>query len=255
MRASIAAMLLRSEREGLLMNFRSTAAFLPAVFALFLHILVAPLSANSHTGKAASTKATPVSPMESHHPKSWRFTLPKGDPEKGRAVFEKFECYYCHEVRGESFPYPVESAPELSQMGPLHPVEFFAESIMNPNAVVPREYRKPDGTSPMTNFTARMTVQELIDVSAYVASLRPKAGLKAVSGVGTIIALVPERQEIVLAHEEIRGFMDAMTMGYKVSSSSLLKSVKPGDTVHFTIDTDTHVITKIGRANTAGRKQ
>ena len=68
--------------------------------------------------------------------------MPKGDPAKGKAVFEKFECYYCHEVRGEKFPAPTENAPELSQMGPMHPVEFFAESIMNPNAVVPKLYRE-----------------------------------------------------------------------------------------------------------------
>ena len=72
----------------------------------------------------------------------WRFTMPKGDPAKGRAVFEKFECHYCHEVRGENFPSPTENAPELSQMGGLHPLEFFAESIMNPNAVVPKSYRE-----------------------------------------------------------------------------------------------------------------
>ena len=111
--------------------------------------------------------------------------MPKGDPAKGKAVFEKFECYYCHEVRGEQFPYPTESAPELSQMGPMHPVEFFAESIMNPNAVVPKAYREPDGKSPMTNFAEKMTVQELIDVSAYIASLRPKGAPKTVSGQAT----------------------------------------------------------------------
>jgi Cu/Ag efflux protein CusF len=127
---------------------------------------------------------------------------------------------------------------------------------MNPNAVVPKEYRKPDGTSPMTNFADRMTVQELIDVSAYVASLKPKTPSKSVSGVGKVIALLPDRQQIVLAHDEIKGFMDAMTMGYQVASSSLLTSVKAGDTVQFTIDTDTRVITKIGRANAAaGRRQ
>ncbi|MGH7827084.1 MAG: copper-binding protein [Candidatus Binatia bacterium] len=171
--------------------------------------------------------------------------MPKGDPDKGRAVFQKFECYYCHEVRGEGFPPPVESAPELSQMGPMHPAEFFAESIMNPNAVVPKSYREPDGKSPMTNFTEKMTVQELIDVSAYVASLRPKGAPKTVSGEGKVIALFPERGEIVLAHEEIQGFMDAMTMGYGVSSPSLLKAVKAGDQVQFTIDTGTRVITRI----------
>jgi plastocyanin len=37
-------------------------------------------------------------------------------------------------------------------------------------------------------------------------------------------------------------------MGYKVSSPALLKSVKPGDTVRFTLDTDKGVITKIAKA-------
>jgi Cu/Ag efflux protein CusF len=41
--------------------------------------------------------------------------------------------------------------------------------------------------------------------------------------------------------------MDAMIMGYKVSSSFLLKGVKPGDKVRFTIDTDKRTITKIDK--------
>jgi Cu/Ag efflux protein CusF len=181
--------------------------------------------------------------------------MPKGNPEKGRAVFEKFECYYCHKVEGEIFPDPVESAPELSPMGALHPPEYFGESIMNPNAVVPKSYRQPDGTSPMTNFAGKMTVQELIDVSAYVASLRPKGAPKTISAAGKVIALVPENSEIVLAHEEIKGFMNAMTMGYKVGSPALLKSVKPGDTVQFTIDTESRVITKIAKAQSSEQRK
>ncbi|HEX6174551.1 MAG TPA: copper-binding protein, partial [Candidatus Binatia bacterium] len=141
-----------------------------------------------------------------------------------------------------------EHAPELSQMGAMHPVEFFAESIMDPNAVVPKIYREANGKSPMTNFAEKMTVQELIDVSAYVASLRPKNAPKSVTAQGQVVALVPESSEIVLTHGEITGFMEAMTMGYKVSSPSLLKSVKPGDTVQFTVDTDKRVITKIAKA-------
>jgi Cu/Ag efflux protein CusF len=42
--------------------------------------------------------------------------------------------------------------------------------------------------------------------------------------------------------------MDAMTMGYKVNSSTLLQALKPGDTVQFTIDTDRRVITRIIKA-------
>jgi len=208
------------------------------------------LSASSSFASKHTKKAKPNS-ADAHHPIGWRFTLPKGDPAKGRAVFEKFECHYCHEVRGENFPSPTENAPELSQMSGLHPVEFFAESIMNPNAVVPKSYREPDGTSTMTNFTAKMTVQELIDVSAYVASLKPRDAPKTVSAQGQVIALVPENAEVVLMHGEIKGFMDAMTMGYKVSAPSLLKSIKPGDTVEFTIDTEKRVITRIGKAQSS----
>ena len=179
--------------------------------------------------------------------------MPKGNAAKGKAVFEKFECYYCHAIRGESFPAPTENAPELSQMGGLHPVEFFAESIMNPTAVVPKTYREADGKSPMTDFTGKMTVRELIDVSAYVASLRPKSTSKTVNAQGQVVALVPESGEIVLTHGEIKGFMDAMTMGYKVGSPSLLKSLKPGDAVEFTIDTERQIITKIAKTQPASQ--
>ena len=220
-------------------------------FAINSSLLVfASLSfASKHTKK--TTPDAEKRQGQTHHPIGWRFTMPKGDAAKGRAVFEKFECHYCHEVRGENFPSPTENAPELSQMGGLHPVEFFAESIMNPNAVVPKTYREADGKSPMTNFAEKMTVQELIDVSAYVASLKTKGAPKTVNAQGQVIALVPENAEIVLAHGEIKGFMEAMTMGYKVNSSTLLKALKPGDTVQFTIDTDRRVITKITKAQPA----
>ena len=107
-----------------------TSVVLSELFVFFL-----PSPASNHIVKPLP--AVPDPPVETHHPKGWRFTMPKGDSTKGKETFRKFECYYCHEVRGEEFPYPTESAPELSQMGPMHPVEFFAESIMHPDAVSP----------------------------------------------------------------------------------------------------------------------
>jgi Cu/Ag efflux protein CusF len=225
------------------MPFKTLIAVLCVAISSAFIMFALPSLASKHT-----TKTTPPAKAAvNHHPKDWRFTMPTGDAAKGRAVFEKFECYYCHQIRGENFPSPTENAPELSQMGPVHPVEFFAESIVNPNAVIPKTYRQADGKSPMTNFAEKMTVQELIDVSAYVASLKPTGVPKAVTGRGSVIAVVPENGEIVLSHQEIKGFMEAMTMGYKVSSPSLLKSVKPGDTVEFSLDTDKRVITKIDK--------
>jgi Cu/Ag efflux protein CusF len=50
----------------------------------------------------------------------------------------------------------------------------------------------------------------------------------------------------VLEHGEIKGFMGAMTMGYK-ADPALLKRVEPGDKVRFTIDTDARAITRIDK--------
>ena len=75
--------------------------------------------------------------------------------------------------------------------------------------------------------------------------LKPKA--KTVTGEGTVVALRPDRQQVVVEHGEIKDFMEAMTMGYKVAPASLLDTVKPGDKVRFTIDTAAKTITKIDR--------
>jgi Cu/Ag efflux protein CusF len=182
---------------------------------------------------------------EMHHPKGWQFTMPKGDPEKGREVFQKYACYVCHEVRGENFPPGSRAGPELSQMGPLHPLEYFTESLIHPSAQAAKKYRGPDGKSTMPDQNERMTVQELIDLSTYLALLKPKDVPSTVMGEGKILAVVPETQEVVIEHGEIKDFMDAMTMGYKVSPTSLLKTVKAGDKVRFTIDTNKRAITKI----------
>jgi mono/diheme cytochrome c family protein len=77
------------------------------------------------------------------------------------------------------------------------------------------------------------------------AALRPKP--RFVTGHGTVVAVRPGKQQIVLEHGEIEGFMEAMTMGYKVTPGSLLDTVKPGDRVRFTIDTESRSITKIGK--------
>lgn len=73
--------------------------------------------------------------------------------------------------------------------------------------------------------------------------LAPKP--KFVTGEGTVVALRPDKGQLVLEHDEIKDFMEAMTMGYKTTPASLLGTVKPGDKVRFTIDTEARTITKI----------
>ena len=62
--------------------------------------------------------------------------------------------------------------PEPSQMGPMNPPQYFAQSIMHPDVVVKEDrYRAEDGGPKMTNFNDFMTVEERIDLTAFLKSL------------------------------------------------------------------------------------
>ena len=76
---------------------------------------------------------------------------------------------------------------------------------------------------------------------------RPAGGAAArtVVGEGEVIATVPNAGQIVVEHGEIKGFMEPMTMGYRIDPPALLERVKPGDSVRFTIDVDRRAIIAI----------
>lgn len=143
----------------------------------------APAQAPPHQhGAAPAAPSSPSGPHDHGTPPGWKFTLPKGDAGKGRDVFTKLECYACHEVKGQTFPGVKDAGnvgPELSEMAAHHDAEFFAEAIVNPNAVVDEpQWRAPDGTSKMPSFNDSLSVQELVDLVAFLKSLAapPAAG-------------------------------------------------------------------------------
>jgi protein SCO1 len=58
---------------------------------------------------------------------------------------------------------------------------------------------------------------------------------------GQVLAVHPDREEITIRHEDIRGFMPGMTMPFKVRDAKLLEGRTPGDLVTATLvvhDTD-----------------
>ena len=70
---------------------------------------------------------------------------------------------------------------------------------------------------------------------------------------GQIIAINPERQEVLVSHEDIPGFMPAMTMPFKVKEAALLEGTAPGDLITATLvveETDAYlsVLTRTGSA-------
>lgn len=111
-------------------------------------------------------------------PPGWKFRFPAGDPAEGRRVFVMLECYTCHHVAGEKFPKydpkPVNKGPELTGMGAHHPVEYFIESVVNPNRVIVEGpgYTGKDGLSIMPSYNHLLTVDELVHLGAYLKSLK-----------------------------------------------------------------------------------
>lgn len=162
------------------MRGRASPRAAVAIVAAVVAFTPGAVLAQQPAGPARPPAQRPAPDPHAGHgtPKGWKFTLPKGDPAKGREVFAKLECYACHEVKGEKYPAPTERAkvgPELSQMAPLHEAEFFAEAVINPGAVIDKGkgYQAADGSSKMPEFNDAMTVKELIDLVAYLRSLKP----------------------------------------------------------------------------------
>ncbi|MGH7277339.1 MAG: iron transporter [Candidatus Rokuibacteriota bacterium] len=109
-------------------------------------------------------------------PRGWRFTLPPGDAARGRQAFADLECYKCHVIQGAGFPEVAaeerQAGPELTGMGHHHPGEYFAESILSPNAVIleGHGFTGPDGLSIMPSFADSLTVPQLVDLVAFLKS-------------------------------------------------------------------------------------
>jgi mono/diheme cytochrome c family protein len=104
--------------------------------------------------------------------------------------------------------------------------------------------------SVMPAFKDFLSEDQRWDVLAYVHATFHGGFLPtSVTAEGHVIAVVPASEELVVKHVDIKGFMGPMTMGYKVSPPSLLKPLKAGDAVRFTIDTAAKAIVKLEKLN------
>lgn len=64
-------------------------------------------------------------------------------------------------------------------------------------------------------------------------------------GHGIVKAIQSGTGALTLDHDDIKGFMPAMEMMYRVRSLELSKDLRPGDTVDFTIDAAKDDITEV----------
>jgi protein SCO1/2 len=70
---------------------------------------------------------------------------------------------------------------------------------------------------------------------------------------GQVLSVNRDKQEVLVKHEEITGFMMAMTMPYKVQSAGMLENLGAGDliTAQLEVKGDTGVITSIVKTGNA----
>ena len=61
------------------------------------------------------------------------------------------------------------------------------------------------------------------------------AGPRDFHGQGVVRAVLPEQGVVVITHNEIAGYMPAMTMGFRASSPKVYDAVETGDAVRFTL--------------------
>ncbi|MFQ5801710.1 MAG: c-type cytochrome [Candidatus Methylomirabilales bacterium] len=120
---------------------------------------------------------------ELHHmggvPPGWKFNIPEGDADAGRKVYIEMKCYTCHQIAGEKFPKvdPEERkpGPDLTGMGAHHPRDYFAEAVLNPNAVILTDkpgFLGKDGLSIMPDYNDTLSIKQWIDLATYLKSLR-----------------------------------------------------------------------------------
>lgn len=180
---------------------------------------------------------------------------------KGKEIFTA-KCALCHGEKGDgkgpgSVNLPLKPADLTdAKMVAEMPGNFWVWRVSEGGLVEPFKSKG----SMMPAWKGELSMQDRWAVIAYahtlsghrgphVASehpeLRPKP--KFVTGEGIVVALAPKKQQIVVEHGEIKDFMEAMTMGYKINPLSLLDKVKPGDKVRFTIDTQARAITRIDK--------
>jgi len=93
-------------------------------------------------------------------PKSSRgFRLPDGDAATGQSLFVELQCNACHTIPGLELEAPAEAGPVSVVLGgPVPRVKrYYADGEI-----------VKDGESPMVVYNETMTVQQLIDLVAFL---------------------------------------------------------------------------------------
>jgi mono/diheme cytochrome c family protein len=103
------------------------------------------------------------------------FSLPRGEPVAGQKVFVELRCHDCHSAEGVDIRDAEASDIHLRLGGVSTRITTYADlvtSIINPSHRLSRAYPEEEvaeeGVSKMPVYNDIMTVQELVDLVAYL---------------------------------------------------------------------------------------
>lgn len=77
-------------------------------------------------------------------------------------------------------------------------------------------------------------------------SCQPPTPPEKLVGRGVVQKVVPADRRVVIAHEDIPGFMPAMTMSFEVRNPALLEKFTPGEHVRFTLEKTDQTLYLVG---------
>lgn len=103
------------------------------------------------------------------------FFLPKGDAAAGRKAFKDINCLTCHHVAGDpEFTAGSGLGPVLGPKQADYAAGWIANSIVSPSHTIALEAEDKGDEVPslMGDFTDKMTVKQMIDLVAYIKSLK-----------------------------------------------------------------------------------
>ena len=87
----------------------------------------------------------------------------------------------------------------------------------------------------------------LLAFATVTAAAQETATQGIFAGHGIVKAVAPATGALTLSHDDIKGFMPAMEMMYRVESPELSRDLKPGDEVDFKIDAAKYLIVEVKR--------
>ncbi len=138
---------------------------------------------------------------------------------------------------------------KLEPLTTAHPAHPEAAAVPEPPRSKTLAYTKADLPSSLPSHASSMDMKTEVMAEKHGSGAPTSSPPRTAVGEGSVVAVVPSSGQIVLEHGEIKGFMDAMTMGYRVETTSVLEGLKPGDQVRFTIDTGKQAIIKVEKLN------